>query len=313
MSLANLGDYFVAAWQRIRYSRKWWPYAGAVILGLGLARLTNAAVLYQISRNAPISTQKGNFVAGETQNSAFIDPSVTIGGPLFANPGQDQANAASAALEVPAKPFKLIGTLEGDPSFARALIEIQGESSKEYCQAGNACRKKECECRINDSVVVSILHEYIWVKQGATRFKLKIGQTTTEALEKNAASPQPPAQTVKTAETAVGGVIKKVISREEVNKNILGNPASIYQGAAFGPYMQNGKIEGYRIAKVAEDHVFYKLGARNGDIIRKVNGYALNDTERMFELWKTIKTAPAVKIELERDGKTVTYDFQIRN
>ena len=98
-----------------------------------------------------------------------------------------------------------------------------------------------------------------------------------------------------------------------MNKNILGNPAKIYEGAQFGPHLVNGKIEGYKIARVNDDHVFAKLGAKSGDIIKKVNGYGLNDTERMLDLWKAIKTAPAVKIELERDGKQITYDFQIRN
>ena len=85
------------------------------------------------------------------------------------------------------------------------------------------------------------------------------------------------------------------------------------EGAQFGPHLVNGRIEGYKIARVNDDHVFAKLGARSGDIIRKVNGYALSDTERMLDLWKAIRTAPEVKIELEREGKTITYDFQIRN
>ena len=40
---------------------------------------------------------------------------------------------------------------------------------------------------------------------------------------------------------------------------------------------------------------------------------ASDDTERMLDLWKAVKTAPEIKIEIERDGKTITYDFQIRN
>ena len=178
--------------------------------------------------------------------------------------------------------------------------------------ASSFCKRKECECTVQSASVISIAQEYIWIRMGQGRYKLKIGQSTTDLAQQPAAA-DPNAAAAPAAAAGGGQVISKVISREEVNKNILGNPAKIYEGAQFGPHLVNGKIEGYKIARVNDDHVFAKLGAKSGDIIRKVNGYGLNDTERMLDLWKAIKTAPSVKIELERDGKQITYDFQIRN
>ncbi|MCX7632496.1 MAG: PDZ domain-containing protein, partial [Turneriella sp.] len=170
-------------------------------------------------------------------------------------------------------------------------------------------KRQECECTVQNATIISIAQEHIWIKFNQNRYKLKIGESTTDLAQQAAAQATQPGA----AAPAQNTVITKVISREEVNKTILGNPAKIYEGAAFGPHLVNGKIEGYKIARVNEDHVFAKLGARSGDIIRKVNGYTLEDTERMFELWRSIKTAPQVKIEVERDGKIITYDFQIRN
>ena len=113
--------------------------------------------------------------------------------------------------------------------------------------------------------------------------------------------------------SAAGGTITKVLSRQEVNEKILGNPNAIYQGAAFGPNLVNGKIEGYKIHRVNNDHIFYTLGARSGDIIKSVNGYPLSDTERMFELWKSVKTMPRVEVVVLRNGQEMKFDFQIRN
>ena len=78
-------------------------------------------------------------------------------------------------------------------------------------------------------------------------------------------------------------------------------------------YHANCILEGYKIHRVKPDHIFYDLGARSGDIIKNVNGFDLADTEKMFELWKSIKTAPRVTIDLIRGGKPVKYDFHIRN
>jgi general secretion pathway protein C len=296
---------------RIRYSRTWWYSGAAVLLAFSLARLSHSVALYLLAKGTPLPPPRSAAPQSTSSEQLFSDPTITVGGALFQRAGEAAVTGAAAVVEQPAKPFKLTATLEGNPEFARALIEVQGEGTREYCMASSYCRRKECECTVQGATIISIAQEHIWIKMQNNRYKLKIGQSTTD-LAQQAEAATPSAAAASPA-TATGQVITRVISREEVNKNILGNPAKIYEGAQFGPYLVNGKIEGYKIGRVNEDHVFAKLGAKSGDIIRRVNGYALNDTERMFELWKAIKTAPAVKVELERDGKIITYDFQIRN
>ncbi len=294
---------------RIRYSRTWWYSGAAVLLAFSLARVSHSVALYLVAKGTPLPPPRAASQQNTSSEQLFSDPTITVGGALFQRAGEGAATpGAAAAVEQPAKPFKLTATLEGNAEFARALIEVQGESIREYCMASAYCRRKECECTVQSATIVSIAQEHIWIRLNQSRYKLKIGESTADLAQQAAA--QPAAQQ---AGPAQGTVIQKIISREEVNKNILGNPAKIYEGAQFGPYLVNGKIEGYKIARVNDDHVFAKLGAKSGDIIRKVNGYGLNDTERMLDLWKAIRTAPEVKIELERDGKIITYDFQIRN
>jgi hypothetical protein len=311
--LLQMRELAIGLASRIRYSRTWWYSGAAVILGLSLARVGHSVVLYGISKSTPLPPPRAAVQQNNTNDQIFSDPTITVGGALFQKAGETPAAGAAAVVEQPAKPFKLTATLEGPPDVARALIETQGESIREYCAASAGCRKKEkeCECSVQNATIISIAQEHIWIKMNQSRYKLKIGQSTTDLAAQAAAAPA--AAGVPAAVSGGGQVISKVISREEVNKNILGNPAKIYEGAQFGPHLVNGKIEGYKIARVNDDHVFAKLGARSGDIIRKVNGYGLSDTERMLDLWKAIKTAPEIKIELERDGKNITYDFQIRN
>jgi type II secretion system protein C len=308
----QLREMAVGVGSRIRYSRTWWYAAAAIILGLSLARIGHSIALYAVTKATPLPPARQANVESTNNEQLFSDPTITVGGAIFQRAGETGTGAAAAAVvDQPAKPFKLTGTLEGSAEFARALIEVQGEGIREYCTASHFCRRKECECSVQSASIISIAQEHIWIRMGQGRYKLKIGQSTTDLAQQPATTD--PNAAAAPAATAGGQVISKVISREEVNKNILGNPAKIYEGAQFGPHLVNGKIEGYKIARVNDDHVFAKLGAKSGDIIRKVNGYGLNDTERMLDLWKAIKTAPSVKIELERDGKVITYDFQIRN
>ena len=303
---------------RIRYSRSFWIYVATITLGLGLARLTNSIALLAYSRSIPLPQAKPFVPQTASSDQMLVDPGVTIGGVLFQNlVAPEVAVAQPVVAEQPAKPFKLLATFEDAPEYATALFETQGEPIREYCATGPACRRKDCQCNIGgNATLISVAQEYVWIKMGQGRHKLKLGQSSADLLAQIAAAAvQTPTVTPgqPTVTSAGGAHISRVISREEVNRTILGNPAQIYVGAQFGPHLVNGKIEGYKIARVYDDHIFAKLGAKSGDIIRKVNGYGLSDTERMFELWRSIKTAPEVKIEVERDGKTITYDFQIRN
>ena len=102
------------------------------------------------------------------------------------------------------------------------------------------------------------------------------------------------------------------ISRTDFEK-YMKNPADLYKDARFGPNLVNGKIDGYKVYQVATSHIFYQLGARNGDIVKRVNGMPLNDTEKMLEIWAAIKNSPKVTVDLERKEKIITYEFLIRN
>lgn len=248
----------------------------------------------------------GTISFGPVQKYELADTSITVGGPLFqilTNSGPDMNSPA----EAPIKPFKLTGTLEGNPEFARALIEVQGEGIREYC---STAARADCTNTVQNVKILSIAKEHIWIKIGGLRTKLGLGQSSSDlklgSVDEIGAKTENNRQLAGSVET-----ISKVISRENVLK-ILGGEVRMLEGQ-FGPHVVNGKIEGYKIVRVADDHIFAKLGARNGDIIKRVNGYYLNDLERLMDLYKALRTMPEAKVELERDSKPVTYIFQIRN
>ena len=239
----------------------------------------------------------------------MADPQVAIGGALFQR-AMETATPQNSAAEQPAKAVRLTATLESSSDVARALIEIQGEGNREYCAAGESCRRGDCVCIVQNARILAIGKEQIWLRSGNTQFSLRIGQSSADAMAALTTSERQPTQTESSRRSAAG--TSQTISRENVRRILEGKEGRILEGQ-FGPHVIDGKIVGYRIVRVGEDHIFAKLGARNGDIIRKVNGYHLDGMERLMDLWKAVQTATEIKIELERDGKVFTYDFQIRN
>ncbi|BDA78909.1 general secretion pathway protein GspC [Leptospira kobayashii] len=191
------------------------------------------------------------------------------------------------------------GTLSGHWSFARVTIREKTANDSEEYAVGEM---------VGGYKVQSIEQHYVVLKKGGLSLRVNIGETPAQAKERI----RPKTEEGAPAPLASTQTVQKVLSREDVNRK-LKDPNTIYKNARFGPHLVDGKIEGYKLYQVAKDHVFYALGARSGDIVRRVNGMPLNDTEKMLEIWGSVKQAPKITIDLERQGKIITYEFIIRN
>jgi general secretion pathway protein C len=191
------------------------------------------------------------------------------------------------------------GTLSGHWSFARVTIrEKSATDSEEYAIGETVAGYK----------VQDIEPHYVVLKKGGLSLKVNIGETPAQAKDRLRPKGDDGAPTA----LASSQTIQKVLSREDVNLK-LKDPNAIYKNARFGPHLVDGKIEGYKLYQVAKDHIFYALGARSGDIVRRVNGMPLNETEKMLEIWSSVKQASKITVDLERQGKIITYEFIIRN
>lgn len=282
---------------RIHDPKRLGIYFATFLLGLSASRLVSSIVIYILAAQIqsmpnPLASMSLANIPRQAAVSPNIDLASIIDGVFFKRAVVDSPSMQTGS---PSQNFSLIGTLEGNPSFARAIIRIMGaqEEPKEYALGE----------KIGNAVLVVIGYEKIWVRENGVKYKIEVGENS-QAVQSKAASTAP----------VDGGSQNLVISRQEINDKILGNPAAIYSGgAAFGPYVENGKIAGFRLARVPENHIFYTLGARSGDIVKSVNDYPLNNTGQMMELWNNIKTMPRVSVDLVRDGKNMRFNFEIRN
>lgn len=196
-------------------------------------------------------------------------------------------------------PMVVTGTISGQASFARVTLRDKSGNSTEY-SIGE---------KLGSFKIRSIEQHYILLRRKKFNLKVLIGESIAEAKEKvkDKMKEEEPEEKLTSSQT-----IQKVLSREDVNRK-LKDPNIIYKDARFGPHLVDGKIEGYKLYQVARSHIFYSLGARSGDIVKRVNGMPLNETEKMLEIWTSIKTASKIAVDLDRKGKIITYEFLIRN
>ena len=259
---------------------------------------TNRSVPRQVESSIPKAVNiyedmvEGNLIRGRKLVDLPVDPNAA-------------ANAAPTLTEdVPGADEMIVtGTLSGHPSFARVTIKEKDKEDADEFRIGE---------KIAGYKVKAIADHYAVLFKNGINLKVEIGQTIKEAKEvynaQMAAGNKPIAEN-----NLVSAETKTVpISRTDFEK-YLRNPADLYKDARFGPNLVNGKIDGYKIYQVAPTHIFAQLGAKGGDVVKRVNGMPLNETEKMLEIWAAVKNSPKVTVDLLRKEKIITYEFQIRN
>ena len=69
------------------------------------------------------------------------------------------------------------------------------------------------------------------------------------------------------------------------------------------PYFVNGQQQGYRVYPGRDRQQFAALGLRPGDLIKDIDGQALNDPEQAMQIFQSLDSADQVSVTVERNGQ----------
>ena len=69
------------------------------------------------------------------------------------------------------------------------------------------------------------------------------------------------------------------------------------------PYFINGQQQGYRVYPGRNRQHFAALGLRPGDLIKDIDGQALNDPTQAMRIFQSLGSAEQVSVTVERDGQ----------
>lgn len=121
-----------------------------------------------------------------------------------------------------------------------------------------------------------------------------------------------------TTSSASGGVQQKnefefTVSRSEIEKS-LSNLGAILNQARMVPNIvpgTGGRVEGFRFVTIQPGSIYEKLGFKPMDVIKEVQGEAVNSPTKAMELYNALRTENNIKLKIDRNGRAETITFDV--
>jgi general secretion pathway protein C len=230
--------------------------------------------------------------------------------------GSDESQASK--LEI-----KLLGTWVNpvDPSYSFANVLLKG-SNTTMVEVGSEV--------MGEAKVVDILPKFLLLQEGDRLTHVGLWGEAPDTKKKPGrirpmGSKRPSPTT--SARASIGGRgrskydfskgVKKVgdfdytIDRQMLDEQ-LADLTQLGMQARVIPNYRKGKYEGFKLVGVRPGSLYRAIGIRSGDIIRSINGSAINSPNKAMELFTQLKMSSTIKMEVERRGKIETFNYNIQ-
>ncbi len=99
---------------------------------------------------------------------------------------------------------------------------------------------------------------------------------------------------------------RRQASRSSIQSVVSNNLTNLADVIRPTPYFSNGKQVGYRVYPGRNRQQFAALGLRPGDLIKDIDGQALNDPTQAMQVFQSLGTAQEVSVTVERNGQPET-------
>ncbi|HXX29588.1 MAG TPA: type II secretion system protein GspC [Myxococcaceae bacterium] len=219
--------------------------------------------------------------------------------PAEPSPEEGKADLSSDPVRTSMR-VKLLGTLLAGPEWSLASVLDLTSQKALTVMVGD---------RLLTSQVLQILRDRVIVLNNGRR----------EYVSAEAGDGAPPlATTTKVTEPAGawGAGIKQLddnsydVPRSELDRAI-NNLNDLAMQARLVPAFKDGVAEGFKLFSIRPDSLYSKIGIVNGDVVKRINGFEMNDPAKALEVYTKLKDAPRVDVEIDRNGTTVRKTYNI--
>jgi len=72
------------------------------------------------------------------------------------------------------------------------------------------------------------------------------------------------------------------------------------------------QMVGFKLTQIVPNSFYQKAGFKENDVIKSVNGERITDAAKALELLQGLKSMPSLDMVIERGGKDVPFNYDIR-
>ena len=165
--------------------------------------------------------------------------------------------------------------------------------------------------KVDGAVVLAVQPDRVYLQQGKGK-----------AAKLGVVGFGPAGEVAAPVDTTVGGVdlrgaIKTLGDRKwEITKKAAQIALSDYKATLrlvkIAPEWRQDKVYGWKLTGFGPDSLPGRIGFRAGDILVAINGRATGDADQVLAIYLTLKGASKVVATVDRDGKKLDLEYQIR-
>jgi general secretion pathway protein C len=219
--------------------------------------------------------------------------------PAKQNPRREKTEAPMSIFK---SQYRLLATVAGDEEAARAVIVNLKSKTQDIYKTGDIIDGAQIERIERNKVVVlyrerrEVLHLNIMCKA--------LGPVDNNE-EPVIAQKQNTTESAKVVSPVERGIEKRAFVTQVPEIEVF------LEKVEVAPYIMNGQQDGLSITGLDDLSMAGYLGFRDGDIIQNVNGQALTDMQKAFQVLKKARSQSSLSVQLLRNMQKMDLSFEL--
>ena len=207
----------------------------------------------------------------------------------------------SAPISPPGS-YLLVGTITGPRGYSWAILQEKTSRKQQICRIHGD---------IDGGKVLSVSRNQIQVERQGKKEILTLSEE--EGSPRTGARPPASAATSpsKGEEVQKLSANRYLVNREDVSAAV-GNVNQFMTQARLRPHFEMGKPAGYAVSEIVPGSLMEKLGLKNNDVVKKVNGMVITKPEEIMQAYAQLQRDANIEVEIERGGRSEILRYDIR-
>jgi general secretion pathway protein C len=197
--------------------------------------------------------------------------------------------------------LKLWGTVSGEPDQTYAVIEDTQKREQNLYRVGDSVQGATLKAILREKVILSV--------------NGKDEVLAMEDLQQASGRPSLADRLPGPRPVPRGGAepMQRVSLQRNMINEAMQDVTKLMTEIAIKPHVgEDGQPAGLALSNIKPNSIFRRMGLRNGDILKGVDGNEIRSVDDALKLYENLKSSENVNVQIERYGRERNINYSIR-